>query len=268
MSDLTSTVLERPGCRVHVRRREAARGHWVVLCHGAGMDGHMFDAVLPGLPEDVGICAWDARGHGRSALEGPFLYADLAADLDALVDSLGASDLTLVGFSMGGNLVQSYAARHPTSARRLILLDCTDNHGPLSRAERAQLASTGPILRALPWRWTVRASAAACGTEAGTREYAARCMESMGRRRFAEVMAALGEALVPDPAYRLPVPTLLIMGTEDRSGNIASAMRALAARNPATARLVMIEGAAHISTMDRPDAVGRAIAEVLRKPAD
>lgn len=267
MRDLTSTVLERPGCRLHVRRREAARGRWVVLCHGAGMDGHMFDALLPDLPEDVGICVWDARGHGRSALEGPFRYADMVADFDALVETLGAIDLTLVGLSMGGNLVQSHAAQHPTSARRLVLLDCTDNHGPLSRAERAQLASAGPILRALPWRWTVRSSSVACGTEAGTRKYTARCMGSMGRRRFAEVMAALREALVPDPAYRLPVPTLLMMGTEDRSGNIASAMGALAARNPATARLVMIEGAAHISTMDRPDAVGRALAEVLREPA-
>lgn len=267
MTELTSTALERPACRVHVRRREATRGRWVVLCHGAGMDGRMFDALLPDLPEDLGICVWDARGHGRSALEGPLRYADMVDDLDALVESLGATDLTLVGLSMGGNLVQSHVARHPSSAQRIVLLDCTDNQGPLSRAERAQLASAGPILRLLPWRWTVRASAAACGTETRTREYTARCMERMGRRRFAEVMVALREALVPDPAYRLPIPTLLMMGTKDRSGNIASAMRALAARNPATARLVMIEGAAHISTMDRPAAVGRALAEVLREPA-
>ncbi len=105
---LTDTWLDRPDCRVFVRRRESRSGSWVVLLHGAGADGAMFDPQLPAVPDDWGICVWDARGHGRSTLAGRFRYADLVDDLAALVDTLHASRLCLIGQSMGGHLAQTF----------------------------------------------------------------------------------------------------------------------------------------------------------------
>lgn len=263
MRELVETTIDRPGCRLHLRRRESADGRWAVLCHGAGMDGHMFDAQLAALPDELGLCVWDARGHARSMLDGPFRYQDAVEDLHALCTSLAADDLTLIGQSMGGNLAQSVVALDPAIADRMVLIDCTDNHAPRRRSERTLLASVGPMLRVLPWRWTVQQSAAQCGTEQATRDYAAACLQRMGRTRLAAVMGAMRDALAPDPAYRLPLPTLLVVGAEDRSGDIASSMPALAAKNPGVAQLDVIADAAHNANMDRPSAVNQLIRTFL-----
>src|SRR5690625_1850501 len=100
------------------------------------MDGHMFDAQLPAVPEDIGICVWDARGHGRSSLDGPFRYEDMVEDLHALIAGLGARAVTLVGQSLGGHLTQSYTDRHPHEVAGIVLINCSDNHGPLTALER------------------------------------------------------------------------------------------------------------------------------------
>lgn len=228
------------------------------------MDGHMFDDQIPAVPEDIGICVWDARGHGRSSLEGAFDYEDMVEDLRALIDGLDALEVTLVGQSMGGNLAQTYVERYPQDVDRIVLIGCSDNHGPLSHLERLAMASAGPILAMTPWRWTVAQSAQVCGKEQSTAEYARRALESIGKRRFIEVLGSLIEALRPDPEYQLPVPALLLCGGEDVSGSIRTAMPRLAERNPC-AELVIIDGAAHNANLDRPEATNRHLVAFLEE---
>ncbi|MFT4108934.1 alpha/beta fold hydrolase [Propionicimonas sp.] len=262
MRPLLDTHLPRPGCDVLVRRREPRGGRWIVFLHGAGMDGRMFDAQVAGVPDDWGICVWDARGHGASALAGRFRYPDLVDDLAALLATLDGAGVVLVGQSMGGNLAQTLLASQPGAAQRLVLIDCTDNHGPLGRVDRILLALAVPILAGYPWRLAVRQSALACGALPPTRAYAAEALASTGRRRFREVMRFAREALTPDPDYRLPVPTLLILGEHDRSGNIAEALHRWPQRDP-QARLVVVAGAAHNANQDAPGPVNDAIGEFL-----
>ncbi len=262
IDDVRPSRLSRPGCEVAYNTRASTSGRWVVLLHGAGMDGHMFDAQLPALPDDVGIVCWDARGHGASTLDGPFRYTDMLDDLVALVELLDPVDLTLVGQSMGGNLAQSYVAAHPDGVSRLVLIDCSDNHGPLAWLQRLALRSTPLVMRAYPCRALVDQSARACGTRPATIAYAADRLRRTGRERFIEVMRFWTDALTPDPPYRLPVPTLAIVGAEDRSGNIAAAMAALAARDPQV-RLETVPSAAHNANMDQPDLVNELLADFL-----
>lgn len=126
MSELSCSSLSRPGCEVYYGHRPSESGRWAVFFHGAGMDNHMFDSQYAALPPDMGIASWDARGHGRSQLKGRFRYTDMLADARALIDELGAQDLTIIGQSMGGNLAQSLADDAPPALKRLVLIDCTD----------------------------------------------------------------------------------------------------------------------------------------------
>lgn len=262
MNTLEETWLDRPTAKILVRRREAANGRWLVFLHGAGADGQMFDAQIPAMPRDYGLCVWDARGHGRSSLQGRFRYADLVDDLAALIESLGAKDLTLIGQSMGGNLAQTFVARYPHVAQRMILIDCANNHGRLTWLEKVGLASTKPLFAAYPWQAAVRQSAAACGLKPETIAYTERALTATGKKRFIEVMDDLRAALTPDPEYRLPLPTLLLLGERDRTGNISKAMRHLGANDPA-ARLAVLTGASHVSNMDQPEVTNRLINEFL-----
>ncbi|MCB4207261.1 alpha/beta fold hydrolase [Arthrobacter sp. UM1] len=264
MSDLREMVLDRPGCVVHYRRREAQHGRWVVFLHGAGMDGHMFDAQLAALPSDVGAVCWDARGHGQSKLNDEFRYPDMCEDLHALISTLGPNAVTLVGQSMGGNLAQSYLDRHPDRVARLVLIDCTDNHGPLTLREKLALRCTKAVLSVCPWNALVRQSARVCGRSAATVDYAESCLRQVGKRRFIEIMGFWADCLAPDPAYRLSVPTLALVGEQDRSGNIRKAMQRLTDRNAETI-LVTLLNAAHNSNMDDPAAANEALIDFLQQ---
>lgn len=264
-TELSEGFLERPTARLSFRHRASTSGRWVVFLHGAGMDGHMFDSQIASLPEDVGIVCWDARGHGRSTLSGSFSYGDMCDDLHALVTHLKASSLIVVGQSMGGNLAQTFLELHPEMVERMVLIDCTDNHGPLTCMERLALRSAGMILAVWPWRATVAQSAQACGTQPQTVAYAEDCLRRMGKRRFINVMGFGADCLQPDPSHAIPVPTMAIVGSEDRTGNIAQAMARMAERNPLVS-LVVVDGAAHNANMDQPAVVDRELAAFVKAP--
>lgn len=259
---LEEAVLERPGCRLVYRKREATSDRWVVFLHGAGMDGHMFDTQISSIPIDIGIAVWDARGHGRSRLTRAFRYRDMLDDLHALVQHIAPKRLTLVGQSMGGNLAQSYVELHPGAVHRLMLIDCTDNHGSLTRMERWALRMARPLLSAYPWKLTVRQSARACGVDPATIAYASRCLERMGKSTFVEVMGFWVVCLRPDPSYRFPCRTVALLGQQDKTGNVAKALARLADKDPLV-ELTTIPDASHNSNMDQPVITNAVLGRLL-----
>jgi pimeloyl-ACP methyl ester carboxylesterase len=72
------------------------------------------------------VVAPDWRGFGRSAGGGSHSYwfPDYLGDLDALLDQLSPQrPVDLLGHSMGGNVVMSYAGVRPQRVRRLVNLE-------------------------------------------------------------------------------------------------------------------------------------------------
>lgn len=58
------------------------------------------------------VLAYDARGHGASA-PGGYEYADLARDLEAVMDAAGFDRAVLAGASMGAHTIIRFALAHP-----------------------------------------------------------------------------------------------------------------------------------------------------------
>jgi len=78
-----------------------------------------------------------------------------------------------------------------------------------------------------------------------------------------QILASLlNDGLHPEPAYRLPVPTLLLVGADDRAGDIVAGSGEWAARDPMV-ELVVIPGAGHASNQDNPAAFTAAVAAFL-----
>ncbi|WP_394355607.1 alpha/beta fold hydrolase [Pseudoclavibacter albus] len=214
--------------------RPSHSGSWCVFLHGAGCDGAMFLHQMGALPEDVGIVCWDARGHGASTLSGPFVYADMVDDLAAVLDEVCGGRAFLSGQSMGGSLAQTLAAHSPDRVERLVLIDCADNHAVLSVGDRLAMRWGAPLaFRLLPWRQLVTMSAEACALRSTNIAYAALCLHKTGRRRLEQVLTSLCDALEPNPDARFSIPTLAIVGEEDRTGRVREQLRALAERDPA-----------------------------------
>lgn len=107
--------IQTPRLQVHIR--EAGSGPVpVILLHGNCSSGAFYEELLLALPPQFRGIAPDLRGYGDTepqpvdATQGCGQWAD---DLHALVEALGLGRFHLLGWSMGGGVVQSYALKHP-----------------------------------------------------------------------------------------------------------------------------------------------------------
>jgi non-heme chloroperoxidase len=100
------------GQRLHVHD-SGGDGRPVVLIHGWPLSGDSWSEQVPAL-EGAGyrVVTYDRRGFGESQPGDAYDYDTLSDDLDEVLTSLDLSDVTLVGFSMGGGEVARYASRH------------------------------------------------------------------------------------------------------------------------------------------------------------
>jgi pimeloyl-ACP methyl ester carboxylesterase len=89
----------------------------------------------------------------------------------------------------------------------------------------------------------------AIATSPQAQQYALEVNAHRSNQETVEILASLlTSASRPEPAYRLPVPALLVHGAQDRVGDIAAEMGAWSQREP----LAVIPNAAHISNLDNP----------------
>jgi pimeloyl-ACP methyl ester carboxylesterase len=97
----------------------------IVLGHGVTGHAWVWSGVADRLVEVGRVVSLDYRGFGDSqwSAEQAYTTDDHLADLEAVIGSLGASEVDLVGSSWGGLVSLAYAARHPGAVRRLALVD-------------------------------------------------------------------------------------------------------------------------------------------------
>ena len=102
----------------------------LVLTHGWMDVGASYQFIVDELARLEGparhVVALDWRGFGGSTSGGAdaFWFPDYLADLEAVLDLLApGAAVDLVGHSMGGNVVMSYAGVRPARIRRLVNLE-------------------------------------------------------------------------------------------------------------------------------------------------
>lgn len=97
----------------------------LVLLHGWMDVGASFQFLVDELQRDWYAIAPDLRGFGRSAWQAQgYWYYDYLADLEALLDRFVRDEpARLVGHSLGGNVVMTYAGVRPTRVRCVVSLE-------------------------------------------------------------------------------------------------------------------------------------------------
>lgn len=129
-------------------------GRPVILIHGWPLSGAAWEHQVPAL-RDAGyrVMTYDRRGFGRSDKPASgFDYDTLSDDLAGIIEDKDLSDVTLVGFSMGGGEVARYVSRHGSARLHSVvfaaavppyLMKTDDNpDGPLTK-EKAEEMETG-----------------------------------------------------------------------------------------------------------------------------
>ena len=97
----------------------------MLLLHGFAQTCHSWDFVALAFSDRFHVVVLDQRGHGDSdwAPDGDYSPETQQKDIHAFVQTMGLTDLVIMGLSMGGRNSFTYAASHPDDIRALVIVD-------------------------------------------------------------------------------------------------------------------------------------------------
>src|SRR5690606_25424567 len=110
---------------VTIRYTVEGQGEPVMLVHGFRASGDL-NWRLPGvnkiLAEHFRVITIDHRGHGKSGIPADHRYGTaMVDDVVGLMDHLGLESAHMVGYSMGGMIVNKLTAMHPHRVRSAVI---------------------------------------------------------------------------------------------------------------------------------------------------
>ena len=202
---------------------------------------------------------------------GPVIIADHTRD-----DSMGAiaqrilamapERFALVGLSMGGYIAFEILRQAPERIERLALLDTSARadvpEQTVMRRAHMELASQGRLTEVLEQQWPRLVHAAHRG-DAALREVLEVMADEVGTAAFIRQQTAnLGRRDSRPTLGSIRCPTLVLVGEGDeltppeRAAEIAAGI--------AGARLVSVPRSGHLSTLEQPEAVTRALLQWLQ----
>lgn len=254
-----------PGVRLHVRRVVDPPAPPVLLLHGLGVGGSIWQAFARRLLPDLAAVAPDLRGHGQSdAPPSGYTSADYAADLIELITAEDwlESPVPVVGHSLGALVALTLADLRPDLVRWLVLLD-----PPLDPELRNPEIESVYRLRHAP---AGELEAYLLDVNPGGGQLLAQSLARLFRQASdAAFEAPLGRdaasggiaAQALEQAPRIQLPCLLLQADPANGGLLGdAAARAFVQRLP-NGKLIKIEGATHALHASHPADVARAILE-------
>ena len=109
------------GGKLTLRGEIAGEGAPIVLLHGlSATRRNVVQGSRHLIKRGYRVIAYDARGHGASSPAPGYQYADLVADLEAVVAHFGLERAALVGSSMGAATAMAFALEHPERVPALV----------------------------------------------------------------------------------------------------------------------------------------------------
>ena len=109
--------------RIHFRDWGNPTAPPLVIVHGLRDHSHSFDDLARGLLDRHHVLAVDLRGHGDSETTPYYHFGHFVLDLHNMVRALRLERPVLLGHSMGGEIVATYAGSFPRVPAGLIVIE-------------------------------------------------------------------------------------------------------------------------------------------------
>jgi 3-oxoadipate enol-lactonase len=243
----------------------APGGPAVLLGASLGTTHRVWDALAADLSRDFRVVRFDTRGHGSSpAPATPYTVEELTADVVALADRLGIERFAYAGLSLGGAIGQRLGIDHGDRLTSLALCSTSPVFGTPEmweeRAETVRSQGTEALADATVERWFTPEFRDEHPDQVAWVMDMFRATPDAG---YAGCCAALARFDATDELAAVRVPTLVVAGAEDPTCP-PSVGEAIVESIP-DAELVVIEEAAHIANVARPEAFNAAVRAHLEK---
>jgi 3-oxoadipate enol-lactonase len=239
----------------------------IVFSHGLLWNTTLFAPQIAALKSRYRCIAYDHRGQGRSAddVGRTIDMKTVTDDAAALIEALGLGSVHFCGLSMGGIVAMRLAISRPDLVRSLVLLDTTADPEP----QKLKYRMLNLIVRYFGFAAVVKAVMPALYGKS-TLQDPARAEEVLEwRQQLAANRPSIWRAAagvferksIYEELNNISVPTLVAVGEEDVGTPPAMAARIAGAI--AGAKLMVIPGAGHGSTVEQPAVVTAAIGAFL-----
>jgi len=239
----------------------------VILVHGLGLNQSMWRWQWDALVAQYRVIAYDLLGHGDSPKPNRrYLMEHMVDQLDELIDTVQAKSCALLGFSLGGSIVQAYALAHPEKVQALVILNAAHARSQeqrekiLLRVQQAKEQGPAATIDDALERWF---SADFAAREPQVLEQIRRWVTGNDPDIYPLVYRLLVEADIglEQAITGIRCPALVITGAED-FGNSPEMAQTMANLIP-SARVEILAGLRHMALVENPAVVNRLLSDFL-----
>jgi len=240
-------------------------GEPLLLLHSLGSNRSMWDPQLETLAVGFRVVRLDTRGHGESSVSpAPYTLERLGNDVITVADAAGLDRFHVAGVSLGGLIALWLGGHHP---QRLLSLTAANTAAKIGdrdfwngRIQTVRSRGLSVIADQVIPRWF------SPSFKSGKPDSFRKVVDIFANtdpEGYVGCCAALAEADLRQAVPSLEVPALVIGSTLDLSTPVTQA-EWLHEQLP-NSRLAVIEGAGHLSNLDRDHEFTRILVDFLQE---
>ena len=252
---------------IFYQRHGSATGIPIVFIHGFPFSHEMWDKQVDYLKDEYTIITFDLRGLGHSdSDDGQFTFEMMVDDFIEFLEHEHIDRAHVVGFSMGGYVALRAIEKKPEIFASLILADTQSlpdsDESKLKRTASIQLIQKGGLdVYAQNFLKNVTCQDTQANNPQLLSELRHMILKNAQCGVIANLLAMMGRTDTTENLPSIKVPTLILVGKDDRITPLAIAEK-MQEKIP-HAQLEVISKAGHMSNVENPEEFNREIHNFL-----
>jgi len=252
-------MIKRENCHIAYDMDKKGDRPNVVLIHGYGVDCRMWQPQIEVL-ENYNVINIDVRGHGESHPCDSFSVKEAACDLREILVVEKSEKAVLIGLSMGGYIVQEYAANYGGAGGYWIIGSTPAFLPCYPEWEKLALKHSAALMRLYPWEYLKDTMAKSTTVTGQARDFIRPMFDTMEKKEFLKFWKSMAEALyVRDMVFDAPL--LVSCGEKDVQGTVKKHMNDWTAYDNCIIKT--IPEAAHLANVDNPQCFNEIMLEFI-----
>lgn len=247
--------------------RSMGEGSPLIILHGVFGTSDNWQSFGKAISAKYKVFLVDLRNHGNSPHSSTFDYASMAADLKEFIEEHHLGKPVIMGHSMGGKVVMSFAASNPDSFEKMIVVDIAPKYYPPHHQKILEGLSAVKI-DTIESRKEAEEQLSAYIDDAGVRQFLLKNLKRDDNGQFAwklnlpvvkEKMENIGMAL--DIDTEIKKPALFIRG--DQSKYVLDEDKEHIRKLFPLAQIITIKDAGHWIHAEQPEALYETVTRFL-----